>query len=384
MKSGDTEPTWPTDIGAAVADGNMSWVCADRRITDPKCPQSKYVAISSSKIFVGDKDIVAFCATTNPLDWSSPNDAGFLPFGLQNFGSEPVQGLNLYRSNLIAFNGLGYQMWQTDEDPTNMAILDASPVGCNFSKSIMPVNDDLVFKALVGMRNIGIAGGSANLQAGQFGKAVDPLVKTFQLQLTGDQEPRGLFYPGSGQYWCIFARGATSGCDAIVLTINGGKAATSWSRYSFPYEITDWTVEDGVLVLRATDAGLSDDLIWQYDEGDVANPATLVDDSGGNDIDIDNLMWWQYLDLGAISLDNSLEGFDIACNGEVTVSFGYNQTDISQVTSSYTISGDTMDQQGMVPFPVTAVSIQPRLSFTPGQQWEWQALVLHDEPGTNT
>lgn len=377
MKSGDTEPTWPTSVGLAVADGNMSWVCADRRITDPKCPQSKYVAISSSKIFAGDKDIVAFSATTNPLDWTSPNDAGFLPFGLNNFGAEAVAGLNLYRSNLIIFNGLGYQMWQTDEDPTDMALLDSSPVGCTFSKSIQPVNNDLVFESIVGMRNIGIAGASTNLQAGNFGKAVDPLVKTFRLALTGDQEPLSLFYPGSGQYWCWFGK------DVVVLTINGGPSATSWARFRFPYAMTDWTTRDGVLYLRTTDA-TAGDLVLQYDEGDVESPGTLVDDSGGADIAIDNLMWWAYLDFGPIGLDKTLEGFDIACNGEVTVSFGYNQKDFSKVTDGYVVDGDTMDQAGMVPYPVTAVTLQPRLSFTPGAQWEWQMFNLYVDAMSST
>lgn len=377
MKSGATEPTWPTTVGNAVADGTagdgaMSWTCADRRISDSKCPNTKYVAINSSKIFCGDDDIVAFCATTNPLDWSTANDAGFIPFGLNDFGSEPVRALGLYRSNLIIANSLGYQMWQTDEDPTNMARLDASPVGCIYSKSMQPVNNDLVFMSLVGQRSIGIAGASTNLQAGNFGKQVDPIVRGFLNGLTGTQEPRGLFYPGSGQYWDIF------GTEVIVLTISGSTTQQSWSRFSFPYEITDWTVQGGVLFLRVLASGI--DYVWQYDPGDLETPGTLVDDSGGGNIAIPNLMWWPYLDLGPIGLDKMMEGFDIACDGAVTVSFGYNQKDFSKATDGYTIDGDTLDQAGMVPFPVTSVSIQPRLSFTPGAQWEWQALNLYVSP----
>lgn len=382
MKSGAVEPVWPTTVGNSVVDGvagdgAMTWTCSDRRITDEKCPNSKYVAINSSKIFAGDEDIVAFSATTNPLDWSSPNDAGFLPFGLNTFGSEPVRGLNIYRSNLVVFNSLGYQMWQTDEDPTNMAILDASPVGTIYPKSIMPVNNDLAFETIVGIRSIGIAGASTNLQAGNFGKQVDPLVKGMLLGLTGTQEPRALFYPGSGQYWCCF------GTQAIVLTINGNNTNQNWSRFSFPYEITDWTVQSGILYLRVIGPSTSD-FVWQYDEGDIANPATLVDDATGGDIAIPNLIWWPYLDFGPIGLDKTLEGFDISCNGEVSVSFGYNQKDFSKVTDSYTVDGDTLDQSGMVPFVVTSVSIQPRLVFTSGQQWEWQVLNLYIDPDPNT
>jgi hypothetical protein len=375
MKSGSSQPTFPTVVGNTVADGNMTWTCADRRVTDSKCPNTKYVCILSSKIFCGDDDIVAFSATTNPLDWSSANDAGFIPFGLNKYGSSPVRGLEIYRSNLMIFNALGYQMWQTDEDPANMAILDAEPVGCTFYRSLQPVNNDLALLALPGIRSVGIAGASTNLQAGQFGKAVDPLVKKFLAALTGTQEPRGLFYPGSGQYWLFF------GLDAMVLTSNGGAAAQSWSRFHFPYEMTDWAIDDGTLYLRVTASGT--DYVWQYDPGNTETPGTLVDDSGGGNIAISNLIWWPYLDFGPIGLDKFLEGFDMACNGAVSISFGYNQKDFSQVTSSYTIDGDTLDQAGMVPFPVTSVSIQPRLSFTAGQQWEWQAMNLYIDGTTH-
>ena len=62
-----------------------------------------------------------YCATTNPLDWTSEADAGFLPIGLQSYGTNPFLAAGLYRSNLVFFNSQGLQMWQVDEDPANMA-----------------------------------------------------------------------------------------------------------------------------------------------------------------------------------------------------------------------------------------------------------------------
>jgi hypothetical protein len=359
MKSGAVEPTWPTTVGLAVADGNMSWVCADRRITDVKCPNTTVVIIAASKVFCGDKDIIAFCATTNCLDWTSANDAGYIPFGLNSYGSEPVAMLGLYRSNLVAFNGLGYQMWQVDQDPANMAFLDGSPIGSIFSKSGQPVNTDFVFLTPVGYRSIGIAGANSNLQAGSFGKNVDPLVKASIKALSAGDEPRSLFYPGTGQYWGIF------GNQVYVLTMNGATVADqSWSRYLFPSSIDYYTISDGVLFLR------SGNLVWQLSEDalydDIVDVNTHAAFTGN--------ITWPFLDFGTLGLDKDFEGIDLVCTGSVTVNIGYDQTNFALITPDYVIAGDTLPGGGMVPFPMTAPSFQISLTFAAGQAWEWEAL----------
>lgn len=265
LVSGYDEPLWPLDIGGEVADNTIAWRAISRRVLDEKCPNTEVVAIAASKIFCGDDDIIGFSATVNPLDWTTEEDAGYLPFGLQTFGANPVTALGLYRTNLVAFNSAGYQMWQIDEDPANMAILDSAPVGCVWPKTVLPVQNDLVFLSAVGVRNISIAGGSTNLQAGTFGEAIDPLVLA-KLK-AGEFEPFGLFVPGFGQYWLFF------GDEAFVLTITDVKKM-SWSRYTFPEEITDWTLENNDLLVRtathkvwrfSTDALMDDEATSTFD-----------------------------------------------------------------------------------------------------------------------
>lgn len=255
LKSGSSEPDFPPVVGGSVVDNSkISWVAATRQVADAKCPQSKVVAIAASKIFSGDTDIISFSATINPLDWSTAADAGYLPFGLQTNGSQPVTAIGLYRANLVAFNSKGFQMWQVDQDPANMALLDSVPVSCTFHRTPQSVANDLIFLNAKGVRNIGVTGQTNNIRASGVGEPIDTLVKP---QITaGVYEPFGLYWPAMGQYWVVF------GPQAFVLTINGTNSK-SWSRYVFPAPLTDWTLDGNDLILRATGSG--GDYIWRMD-----------------------------------------------------------------------------------------------------------------------
>lgn len=358
LTSGSSEPTFPTEAGTFIVDNNVAWETFTRRVRDTNCPNTKQVAILASKIFAGDSDIISFSATVNPLDWSSPNDAGYIPFGLNTYGSQPVTALGIYRSNLVAWNAKAFQMWQVDEDPANFAILDAVPIGNPYYKSGSPVSNDLVWLTAQGIRSMGIAGASTNLQAGFFGKQIDPLVKVALAGMGDIDDIISLFFPGAGQYWLIF------GAEAFVLTMNGGKGDMSWSRYVFPSVIDDWTISDTDLFLR------SGDKVWKFDA------TILIDDSGGANVTFVGDVWWPYLDFGALGVTKSLIGFDIVADGTFTVSIGYNQKDDTKFTAPYSIVGDTLVGD-IIPIPVSAPSLQLRLQFAGNEAWEWSAAALH-------
>lgn len=363
--SGYTEPTWPTIAGGQVVDNTMVWEAMSRRVDDVRVPNTPIVAITASKVFAGDGDIVGFSATVNGLDWSTANDAGYIPFGLNTYGASDITALGLYRGNLVAFNAEAFQMWQVDQDPANMAILDAVPVGCPYPKSLQSLANDLIFLSAVGYRNITIAGASTNLQADGVGEPIDPLVKA--KILAGEYEPTSLYWPAQGQYWGIF------GTEAFVLTINGAKAR-SWSRYTFPEAITDWTIHEGDLYLRT-----SENKVWKVDS------EVLYDDfvedydyevSVG--VDIVGIVQWPHLDMGSLGVNKALIGFDLVCDAPegVAVSVGYDQRNLNARTADYTVDADTLPGQP-VPIPVTAPSFDLRLTFAAGQAWEFQAANLY-------
>jgi hypothetical protein len=368
LVSGAYEPIWPVVPDGTVLDNTIVWKAMNFRVTDPKCPQGPIVQIAASKIFCADDDIIPFSATVNPLDWSSENDAGYLPFGLQTYGSTPVAAMGLYRGNLMPFNAEGYQMWQVDEDPANMAFLDASPVDCTYPKSVQPVSNDLIVVSSQGIRNIGIAGASTNLQAGYFGKQIDPLVLA---KIRAGGVPNALFFPGAGQYWCIFDE------ECFVLTMNGGAKDQSWSRYVFPAAITDWALLDNSLYLRAGD------LIWRVSDEALVDDEFENTEAGGDNVPFTGYIAWPYLDFGLLGVDKMMESFDVIATGEFTVSFGYSQSNTALATAAYALSGDTLPGSS-IPMPLSGPSFQMRLTFAADQSWEWSAASIYlSDTGVN-
>jgi hypothetical protein len=277
--------------------------------------------------------------------------------------------MGLYRGNLVPFNSSGYQMWQVDPNPANIAFLDAQPIPCEFHLSGQPVANDYVLLTSQGIRSISLAGASANFQAGFFGKAVDPLVKPLiKAARAAGYDPIGLMWPAQGQYWLLFAN------QAIVLTIKGATAKDmSWSRYVFPEDITDWCIDGDALLLRAGT------LVWEV--SDEANEGTegCADDVGGTPVPFEGYMAWHYLDLGPIGVDKELASLDLVIVGQCDISIGYDQRQGQEAlaTDPYTVSGDTLPGKGGLPFPMTAPSFQVRLTFAPDEPWTWSATNIY-------
>lgn len=390
LKSGSVEPTWPTVPGQVIHDplsNNLDWLAVTPRIEDDNCPNSKYVAIASSKIFAADNDIIRFSATTDPTDWTTQADAGFLPIGLQNYGSNPTKAMGLYRSNLVAFNSQGLQMWQVDEDPANMALLDAIPIGSTQHRALAPVNNDLFFVSAQGVRTMGISAGSGNLQAGDVGMPIDPIV---QAALTwasvSNVTPIGTYFPGAGQYWLaipgwtatgwfVDPGGATT-TTIFVYTMSRIGEVGAWSRYLIPVVLQDFCQNGDALYFRAVQAN-GDVVLFKVDPGSLLDQ--LTSGGGTTTADFTCIVQWPWLDLGQPGQSKQMLGLDFVvtiASGTYGMQVGYDQNSSSAFTTSYQLSGDTYP--GMfVPFAVMAPSMAMRLTLTGSTNWSIQEVNLY-------
>lgn len=359
--SGGSEPAWPTNVGGTVIDGSVTWQAVSRRVEDPNCPNSKVVLIGASKVFAGNGDTVPYSATVAPKDWSSANDAGFLPTGLQNYGANPVAAMGLYRGNLTVFNAEAFQLWQIDEDPASMSLLDALPVGSTQHRAIAAVGNDLLFLASQGVRSVGIAASSTNFQAGDVGMPIDPLVQAWLAQPS--VVPRGLYFPAAGQYWLMFAKDGQT--EVFVYTMTQIGQVGAWSRYVFPFEVHTWAIQGDALYLRSANR------IYRMVDGaigDELDPGVFTPFQG--------VIQWPWLDFGPAGVTKMLYGFEVVGRGKVGIQVGFDQTNGGAFTPAYQVDPDTLTG-GPVPMSMAAPTFAVRLVYDGTEAWQWNAFGLY-------
>lgn len=350
--SGATEPAWPVVVGATIADGDIAWTTRTAAITDPKCPQSKLAMPIGSKIYSPYRDVTRYSATNYPRDWSTQDDAGFLPTGLNAPTSPEVSALGEYRGRLAVWTPSGVQIWTVDPDPAENSLYDSIPgIGTIYSDAPASVSGDLFFLTRLGVRSMSIAAGSVNIQSGDVGTPIDPLI---QAKLAGPVTPIGMYYPGSGQFWLAFDN------EVFVYSQSRLGKVGAWSRYVFPYNIDAWTQLNGELYLR------SGDKLYRLDESSVS-------DDG---VEFEGVVWWPYLDMGNPGTTKNLDSLDVVGYGEPHVSIGYDQVNTSAYTTPYLIAADTVPG-GRIPMSVAAPTMAVKLVYAPGQSWELLAAALY-------
>jgi len=362
--SADTESDWPQYVGGRVTDGTITWQAAARDINDPNCPHGPVVVIAASKVFCADGDIVRYSATVNPLDWSSDNDAGYLPTGLQNYGANPAAALGLYRSSVIAFNSEGFQLWQVDEDPAHMELLDALPLGSTHHHAIAPAANDLFFLTSQGVRSLAQSAASTSYQAGDVGMPIDPLIR--EAVAASDALSLGLYYPAMGQYWLLFNR--DDECEAFVYGTSRPGQVGAWSRYVFPFPVDDWTIAGDVLYLASGNHIHRVDESLTGDEVEVNGQRQIVHFPG--------IVQWPWLDFGQPGMTKRLFGFDVVGEGAMQVSFGFDQSQPAAFTPPWPVPADTVPGQ-IIPMPLAAPSLSVKLTWDGSTSWQLHAVTLY-------
>lgn len=147
-----------TTLYAAIFTVNVNTnVVSVTPITDVNMPKTGMMVTATGRVFAPSVDgqTVRFSKVSDPTDWTTSNNAGFLPVS-QHFGSgQRVFGLGLYQGKLAVFTDQSIQLWNIDPDPTAMAldrVIDG--VGTRHHSSIVSLYGDLLFLSESGVRSL--------------------------------------------------------------------------------------------------------------------------------------------------------------------------------------------------------------------------------------
>lgn len=101
--------------------------------------------------------------------------------------------------------------------------------------------------------------------------------------------------------------------------------------------------------------------------------------NGGGTITNQNfsgVLHWPWLDFGQIGVHKRLIAFDNVGTGTSAIQFGYDQSNLSTFTTSYSIPADSAPGT-IIPTFVSAPSISVKITYDGGQSWLWNATTIY-------
>lgn len=322
-------------------------------IVDTNCPNTAAVVKKSSKIFAVKNDVVRFCKTSNPRDWTTVNDAGFLGVGIQQSGATNPTALGEYSGNLVVFFKDSSQVWTVDPDPSKMVFVQGLDVGCPYPKGAANMAGDVFFASYDGIRSITTQSTTGNLIDVDVGSPIDALVKQ---EFTSTSDLSAFYFRGGGQFWIM------KGDQAWVYSFSRTSKISAWSHYQLPFAITDRTELDGDLYFRAGNT------VYKLDENsttDAGVPFTVG-------------IEFPYLDFKVPGVLKMIHGMDTVMVGEADMSIKFDARNPDFVTPSIPMSGDTRPSE-MTAVEIVSVGIAPVIECTNDGEFELHAMTFYFE-----
>jgi hypothetical protein len=329
-------------------------------IPDVNCPHSGSIAVAASRIYAIDGEVVRYSAATNATDWTTANDAGFLPVSLQQNTTEPCTAVGTYEDALAVYFPDSVQLWDVAVDPTaNQIRKRLSGVGTQSPLSLATFASDQMFLSPVGFRSMRTQYQTDRIDDTDTGVPVDPLVVADLDSREDLSDIFGQWFPQLGQYWCVFPINDTSS-KVWVYTYSKSSKIACWSEYTFPVAIR------GLAALRDKVYARDDTLLYRL------SPAAFTDN--GTSVAVEMQLAFQ--DAKQPGVAKQFYGADFVCSGSPSVSFKYDPRDLDKESVPMTIPSDTRPGDVM-PVEIVAPAVAPVFRHELDEEFELDAITLY-------
>lgn len=325
-------------------------------VTDVNCPHSKAIERAASKVFAIDpsSDVVRFSATNAPRDWTTLNDAGFLPTGIQVGGDPTPTTLGYFDRRLVVFSADTMQTWNIDPDPAAMSLANVvENIGTIYAQTPRQVASDLYFLTEFGYRSVVTQAYTNNLADVDVGSPVDKLVRE---SLVAGAHPMSVYYNGAGQYWTVI------GGRVHVYTHSKAAKLAAWSYYDYPFSVDAIAELKGVLYLR------SGNNVYRVDE-------SVRTDNGENYEVVAQIPYMNLKKPGALK---QIWGLDAVMQGSAEIQVLFDVRDELMYQSLGTVSGDSRPG-GQAPVGVMGTDIALKFINNDDQDWRLDSTQLYFE-----
>jgi hypothetical protein len=327
---------------------------------------SPSVTKAASRIFAIDGETVKYSAAGDARDWTTANDAGFLPASLQQDTKSNCSAVGTYQDSLVVFFSESAQVWTVALDPSANAIRKrVDGVGCEAFQSLAGFANDLMFLSPYGFRSMTVQAQTDRIDDTDVGVAIDPLVvadiEAVARDVAEQEQVFGQWIPELGQYWAIFDTGDVDSSKAWVYTHSKSSKIACWSEYTFPINITGMATLAGKVYLRT-----SIDL-YELDAAHFRD---------GNDIPIEVEVQMAFQDAKQPGVAKQFYGADFVVEGSPTVAYKYDPRDLDKESVAMTIPGDTRPGDVM-PVEIVCSAIAPVFRHSADEAFELDAMSLY-------
>jgi hypothetical protein len=231
---------------------------------------------AAGKLWASDdvNGVVRFSSTANgPSDWTTPEDAGYIPVITHTSGDRRIRALGIYDDKLAVLFGDSVQLWATDPQPSNITLVRViNGPGTTNPRSLVNVLGDLFYFTRGGFRSLTTQTVTGQIQENDdIGAAVDALTESEE-----GADAVAWWSQARGQYLCAF------GQRVYAYRYSPRTKTVGWTTWELGVPVDAVAEINGITYIRSgnklyrLEAGYADGSTWDVTFNDFTAGDPLI------------------------------------------------------------------------------------------------------------